>query len=56
MARESVVASAAPRASIRGAPSRPKMKTAFSTMFRTTAEELISALGVTWSVTFITVR
>ncbi len=53
MTRAIVVASAAPRASILGAPSIPKMNTALNTMFSITAAALIQALGVTWSVTFI---
>ena len=54
--RESVVASAAPRAFMRGRPRRPKMNTAFRIIFAMTAEELIQATGVTWSVNFITAR
>ena len=54
--RDRVVASAAPRASIRGAPSRPKMNTAFSRMFSTTAVLEIQAPGAACSVTFMVAR
>ena len=47
MARDSVVARAAPAASIRGAPRVPKMNTEFSRMFRTTAAVLMAAGALT---------
>ena len=43
MTRAMTVANAAPRTPIAGTPNQPKMKTAFKTMFRITAPELIHA-------------
>jgi len=45
--REMVVARAAPLACILGAPSNPKINTAFSPIFKITAQELINAQGFT---------
>ena len=54
--REMVVARAAPLECSAGSPNSPKMNTAFRPILISTAILLITALGLTWSVTFIMVR